>query len=170
VGTAILKTIDNALLETVITLIMAYGGFLLADRLGASGPLETVAAGIFLGVHEQERDVGDDAVQSSATWEFLDLLANSLLFLIMGLSIRPLSDETLALFGTGLLWPLGIAIAAMVVSRGLVVWGVGGILKLVKDGFPRRWNVVLVWAGLRGAVALAAAFSLPLRCRSVTCC
>jgi monovalent cation:H+ antiporter, CPA1 family len=40
--------------------------------------------------------------------------------------------------------------------------GRGGLLKVVKDGFPRRWNVVLVWAGLRGAVALAAAWSLPL--------
>ena len=44
VGTAILKPINNALLETVITLIMAYGGYLLADHFGASGPLETVAA------------------------------------------------------------------------------------------------------------------------------
>ena len=37
-----------------------------------------------------------------------------------------------------------------------------GCSRVAKDGFPRRWNVVLVWAGLRGAVALAAALSLPL--------
>ncbi|HEY1388107.1 MAG TPA: Na+/H+ antiporter [Ktedonobacterales bacterium] len=162
VGTAIVKNIDNALLETVITLIMAYGGFLLADRLGASGPLETVAAGIFLGVTSKSAMSATTRLQSSATWEFLDFLANSLLFLIMGLSVRRLSEETLTRLGTGLLWPLGIAIVAVVLSRVLVVWGVGGLLKVTMDGFLRRWNVVLVWAGLRGAVALAAALSLPL--------
>jgi CPA1 family monovalent cation:H+ antiporter len=161
-GTALLRNIDNALLETVITLIMAYGGFLLADRLGASGPLETVAAGIFLGYTGKSAMSATTRLESSATWEFFDFLANSLLFLIMGLSVRPLSEATLSQMGTGLLWPLGIAIVAVLVSRVLVVWGVGGLLRLVKDGYPRRWDVVLVWAGLRGAVALAAALSLPM--------
>jgi CPA1 family monovalent cation:H+ antiporter len=162
VGTAILKNIDNALLETVITLIRTYEGFLLADRLGASGPLETVAAGIFLGVTSKSAMSATIRLQSSATWEFLDFLANWLLFLIMGLSIRPLSEETLARLGTGWLLPLLIAIVAVAVSRIPVIWSVGGHLKLVRDGFPRRWNVALVWAGPRGAVSLAAALSLPL--------
>ena len=162
VGTAILKPINNALLETVITLIMAYGGYLLADHFGASGPLETVAAGIFLGVTSKSAMSATTRLQSSATWEFLDFLANSLLFLLVGLSVRPLSEETVARLGGGLLWPLGVAIVAVVVSRALVVWIVGWALRAVHEGLPRHWNVVLIWAGLRGAVALAAGLSLPL--------
>lgn len=165
VGTAILSRIDDALLETTILLIIAYGGFLLADRLGISGPLVTVTAGLLLGVRGRRVMSPTTRLQAGATWEFLDFLANSLLFLLVGLELRFLGEPDLAHLGTSvlpLLWPLVAVLLAITIARALVVWVVARILRWRGNPFARGWRTVLIWAGLRGAVALAAALSLPL--------
>lgn len=164
-GTSILSRIDDALLETTILLIIAYGGFLLATRLGASGPLETVTAGLLLGVRSRRIMSPTTRLQAGATWEFLDFLANSLLFLLVGLELRFLGEPDLSHLGAGvlaLLWPLAAVIVAITVARALVAWVVARILAWRGNPFPRGWRTVLTWAGLRGAVALAAALSLPI--------
>jgi CPA1 family monovalent cation:H+ antiporter len=100
-------------------------------------------------------------LQAGATWEFLDFLANSLLFLLMGLALRPIGAVTLARLGWGVWWPLMASIVAVTVARAVIVWAVAGVLRRVGQPLPRGWRTVLTWAGLRGAVALAAALSLP---------
>lgn len=165
VGTAVLSRIDDALLETAIFLIMAYGGFLLADRLGISGPLETVTAGLLLGIRGRRVMSPTTRLQAGATWEFLDFLANSLLFLLVGLELRFLGEPDVSQLGSSLLtllWPLAAVLVAITIARALVAWVVARILAWRGDPFPRGWRTVLTWAGLRGAVALAAALSLPI--------
>jgi NhaP-type Na+/H+ or K+/H+ antiporter len=88
VGTVILSRVDDALLETTILLIIAYGGFLLVDRLGISGPLETVTAELLLRVRGRRVMSPTTRLQAGAPWGFLDFLANSLLFLLVGLELR----------------------------------------------------------------------------------
>jgi CPA1 family monovalent cation:H+ antiporter len=161
VGSTVLQRIDEALLETTITLILAYGGYLLASALGSSGPLETVAAGLFLGRRGTQVMSPTTRLQAGATWEFLDFLANSLLFLLMGLALRPIGEATLARLGWGVAWPLLVSIVAVSVARAVVVWVVASVLRRAGEPLPRTWGTVLTWAGLRGAVALAAALSLP---------
>ena len=100
-------------------------------------------------------------LQARATWEFLDFLANSLLFLLVGLALRPIGEATLAGLGTRALWPLVVAIVAMTVARAVVVWVVTAVQGRTRRALPRRWRPVLTWAGLRGAVSLAAGLSLP---------
>lgn len=165
VGTTILSRIDDALLETAILLIIAYGGFLLATRLGASGPLETVTAGLLLGVRSRRVMSPTTRLQAGATWEFLDFVANSLLFLLVGLELRFLGEPDFSHLGSSmlaLLWPLVAVFIAITVARALVVWVVARILAWRGNPFPAGWRIVLTWAGLRGAVALAAALSLPV--------
>jgi len=160
-GSVVLYRIDDALLETTFTLIMAYGGYLLADRLGSSGPLETVAAGLLLGRRGGDVMSATTRLQARATWEFLDFLANSLLFLLVGLELRPIAEVTLARLGLGIWRPLLVAVVAVVVARAIVVGAVSLVLARARQPIPRGWRTVLVWAGLRGAVSLAAALSLP---------
>ncbi|MGE5334524.1 MAG: Na+/H+ antiporter [Nitrososphaerota archaeon] len=164
-GNSVLSRIDDALLETTILLIVAYGGFLLAVRLGVSGPLETVTAGLMLGVRQRRVMSPTTRLQAGATWEFLDFLANSLLFLLVGLELRFLGEPDLGHLGSTvltLLWPLVAVFIAITIARALVVWIVARILALRGNPFPHGWRTVLTWAGLRGAVALAAALSLPV--------
>jgi monovalent cation:H+ antiporter, CPA1 family len=162
VGSALLARIDDALLETTITLIMAYGGYLLAEHFGISGPLETVTAGMFLGVSGRRVMSPTTRLEAGATWEFVDFVANSLLFLLVGLELRPIAAVTFGRLGLGVIVPLIVVLVAVIVARGIVVAGVSHILGLTRAVIlPTRWQVVLVWAGLRGAVSLAAALSLP---------
>lgn len=162
-GAAILRFIDDALLETTITFIMAYGGYLLADRLGSSGPIETVTAGLLLGARGPAVMSPSTRVKARATWSFLDFLANSLLFLLVGLAMRPIAMITASHYGMGVWRPLLVAILAIIVARIIVVWLVNLLLKRLHRGLPRSWEGIIVWAGLRGGVSLAAALSLPKR-------
>jgi CPA1 family monovalent cation:H+ antiporter len=162
VGARLLRHIDDALLETTITLILAYGGYLLAQHFGSSGPLETVSAGLFLGVQSKGVMSPTTRMQARATWEFLDFLANSLLFLLVGLALRSISSLPMSRQGLAVWWLLAVAIGATVLARALVVSGVQILLTWRRRPLPGGWPLVLTWAGLRGGVSLAAALSIPL--------
>jgi CPA1 family monovalent cation:H+ antiporter len=90
-------------------------------------------------------------------WEFLAFLANSLVFLLIGLNVDLVS-----------LWanrgPIAIAVLAVLASRAVVVYGLPMLLYLGgrEMHIPRRWQHVLFWGGLRGAISLALALSLPI--------
>ncbi|GAC1508293.1 MAG: Na+/H+ antiporter [Chloroflexota bacterium] len=161
VGSVVLQRIDDVLLEMTLTLIIAYGGYLAASHLGLSGPLETVAAGLLLGARGMDVMSPTTRLQAGSTWEFLDFMANSLLFLLMGLALRPIGEATSFHLGTRVVWPLVVAIVAVTLTRVLVVWVVHVLLARIGQPLSRGWPAVLTWAGLRGAVSFAAALSLP---------
>ncbi len=162
-GGTVVQRIDDALIETTITLIMAYGGYLLADRLGVSGTIETATAGLLMGARGPRVMSPTTRLQARATWEFLDFVANSLLFLLVGLQLRDLATVTVRHLGVAALWqPLLVAIVAVLIARAVVVWAVSLGLERGKGRLPRAWRIVITWAGLRGAVSLAAALSLPV--------
>jgi CPA1 family monovalent cation:H+ antiporter len=161
VGAQVLSRVDDAVVEMSITLIMAYGGYLLATAVGLSGPLTTVAAGLLFATRGEQVMSPNTRLQASAIWEFLDFLTNSLLFLLMGLAVRGVLDAPGERIGLSLIGPLLIALAAVVLSRVAIVLLTGYLMTTVRRPFPRGWQPVLVWAGLRGAVSLAAALSLP---------
>jgi len=128
------------------------------DGLQGKGAVTGAVPGQQVGIDEPGR-VG--SWQARATWEFLDFLANSMLFLLMGLAVRPIGDVTVARLGLGIVWALLVAVLAVLVARVVVAWAVGAILAHVRQPLPRGWRRVLTWAGLRGAVSFAAALSLP---------
>ena len=162
VGAQVLSRVDDPLVEISITLIMAYGGYLLAASVGLSGPLATVAAGVLFATRSDQVISPNTRLQATAIWEFLDYLANSLLFLLMGLAVRGAAVAPGGRIGPALVGPLLIALAAVTLSRVAVVLLTRSLMAAVRRPLPRGWSPVLVWAGLRGAVSLAAALSLPL--------
>jgi len=87
-------------------------------------------------------------------WEYVAFLANSFVFLLIGLQV---SIPTLVANWQAVLW----AIAAVLVARVVVAYGLGWIHNRVTEPIPWRWLHVLNWTGLRGAIALALALSLP---------
>lgn len=82
-------------------------------------------------------------------WEYAAFLANSFIFLIIGLQI----DLDLLVSNAAV---IGWAILAVLVARAVTVYGLSWISK----GIPLRWKNVLFWGGLRGAISLALALSL----------
>jgi len=150
----IVRTKDH-LVETTCTTVAAYGSFLLADSLHASGVLATLTAGLImgnLGVLGPLTDRGRDFVQ--AFWEYAAFAANSLVFLLIGM------HETNRNF-RGAWFPAVIAILAVLVSRAGSVYPVCLVFHWSRHKVSWRHQHVLFWGGLRGALALALVLSLP---------
>ncbi len=152
-GTAVsqlISRIDDYLIETTLTSVLAYGAYLIAEILGVSGVLAVVAAGLVNG------NIGPRGMSPTTRivvfnfWEYAAFLANSFIFLLIGLQI-----ELTILFEN---WELILwAIFAILVARAISVYG----LSRIEREIPTKWQHILYWGGLRGAISLALALSLP---------
>jgi len=153
--------VDDHLVELTISVILAYGSYVLADQVHLSGVIATVTAAIVLGNLGPGRalsETGADAIDT--VWEFFAYLLTAVVFLLVGLAIPParLLDSIV---------PIAWAIVGILVGRAVVVYLIlGGASRLaVRPGLaehlPSAWLHVMFWAGLRGAVAVAMALSLP---------
>ena len=147
---------DNAI-QIALTLIMAYGTFLLAEEaLHVSPVIAVVVAGVTLGSNQRNESSPISAQISIADfWEMVAFLINSAIFLLIGL------ESPLDLLNTSL-GPILIAIVVVIAARFLVVYVTGFLSRRVGDNpIPRVWDRILFWGGLRGSVSLALALSLP---------
>jgi len=150
-----LRRIDDAMIAITITTVAAFASFLVADRLGASGVMSTVAAGLLT----QDIGISKNAFASikltiETFWEYIAFAMNSLIFLLMGFTIKldMLFD----------LWPvILVAYLAVLVARFFVVGGTWALLWPTSMRFPFGWALVLWWGGLRGALSMVLALSLP---------
>ena len=154
----ILKRMDDYLTEILITLLAAYGTFMLGEVVGVSPALAVVVTGLLVGNIGQSRTFSPTTqVALNYTWDFFGFLANSLIFLLVGLQVRLISFTNY--------WTISVlAIVATVLGRWVVVGLLSGITNLWqrKMAIPWSWQVMLSWGGLRGALSLAMALSLPL--------
>lgn len=143
--------IDNYLVETSLTSVLAYGSYLLAEYfLGFSGVLAVVGAGLMSGAVGPRGMSPTTRIVVSNFWEFAAFLANSFVFLIIGLEM-----DLLILVED--LYVIGVAILAVLAARALVVYG----LSVINRDIPVRWKHILYWGGMQGAISLALALSLP---------
>jgi len=149
-----LARIDDSLIETTLTTLLAFGSYLLAQELHVSGVLAVVAAGLING-NVGPRGMGPSTrIMLANFWDYVAFLATSLVFLLIGLQVN-LSE--LVAGWQPILW----AVLAVLAARMIVVYGVGWICSRLGDAIPLAWDHVLAWGGLRGAISLALALSLP---------
>ncbi len=154
-GSHLMRQVDSAKAQILATVVAAYGAYLLAEALTVSGAIAVVVAGLFFGNYGATAGVSPRSVFAlSTTWEFLGFVANSLIFLLIGIELDPL---TLARNW----WLVGIAFLASLLGRAVAVYGLLPWLR-GRQGIPWRFRPVLLWGGLRGAVSLALVLSLPL--------
>lgn len=151
----IIARIDDYLIEITLTTLLAFGSYLLAERLSFSGVLAVAAAGLVNG------NIGPRGMSPTTRivlfnfWEYVAFLANSLVFLLIGLQID--------LQAVILAWvPIAAAVAAVLISRAVVIYGMGFLGRRSLPAIPLPWQHVLTWGGLRGAVSLALVLSLPV--------
>ena len=146
-----IRRIDDYLIETTLTTVLAFGSYLIAEHLlGVSGVLAVVAAGLVNG------NIGPRGMSPTTRivvinfWEYAAFLANTFIFLLIGLRI-----DLFALFAA---WQwAGWAIIAVLIARAISIYG----FSRLSGNIPLKWQHVLVWGGLRGAISLALALSLP---------
>jgi CPA1 family monovalent cation:H+ antiporter len=147
----VIKNIDDPLIETTLTTVLAFGTYLIAEHLDVSGILAVVSAGLVSGNVGPRGMSPTTRILVTNFWEYMAFISNSILFLLIGLVI----DITeLALKGQSIL----LAILAVLLARAIIVYG----LSWLGRDIPLKWRHVLFWGGLRGAISLALALSLPL--------
>lgn len=147
---------DDHLVETAVTTVAAYGSFLLADQVHVSGVLATVTAGLCMANVALPRVLSDRGRMFVVDfWEFFAFLANSIVFLLIGLRTASIPFGVL---GAG-----GLATVVLLTVLGRAV----SVYPLCLPFAGSRWAIsgkeqhVLWWGGLRGALGLALALSLP---------
>jgi CPA1 family monovalent cation:H+ antiporter len=156
-----LRYTDDHLVELMISLAAAYGTYLVASQIGLSGVIATVVAGVVLGNYGRRTGMSERAEEAvDIVWEFIAFLSTALAFLLVGVA-----TSVPGLLGA-LPWILW-AILAVEIGRAVVVYPVlGGAARLLRGRgrrpVPTSWLHVLFWSGLRGAVAVAMALSLPI--------
>ena len=141
-----------------------YLAFFPAELLGASAVLAAVTAGVYLGWYTPELTTAQVRLQGAAVWEIVQYLLNALLFVLVGLQLPVVLDalgdistprllEYAALVGLSVIavrfaWVFAVLLAPPAVALRVTSW---------------REAVFVSWAGMRGAVSLAAALALPLQ-------
>ncbi len=146
-----------------ISLMTGYFAFLPADLLGVSAVLAAVTAGIYLGWYTPELTTSRVRLQGVAVWEIVQYLLNALLFVLIGLQL-PLILDALGDVPTWRLLGWAAAICATVIAlRFAWIFLLMALPKRLR-GQPAWWRgaTFVSWAGMRGAVSLAAALALPL--------
>ncbi len=171
----LLRLLDERLIEITVTFSLAYGVYILRTVMQTSGLLAVVGAGLVMGSYGRRTGMSQRTREAAdAVWEFIAYLANSFLFLLVGIEI----GETKFINSfPSILWALG----GVIVGRLLMVY----VLIPLHDFVARRledrahskqasqrflplpqpipsfWRPLLVLSGLRGALSIALVLSLP---------
>lgn len=146
---------DDHLVETTLTVLAAYGSFMLAEDLHVSGVLATLSAGMLIGNRGQRRalsEVGGRAI--IRFWEFAAFLANSVVFLLIG---SREASQPIAAF-----WlPAAIGTVTVLAGRAAAIYPITPFFARTRMATDKLTRHILFWGGLRGAMALALALGAP---------
>jgi CPA1 family monovalent cation:H+ antiporter len=163
------RRLDNPPVEVTIALMTGYFTFIPAYLVGASGVLAVVTAGVYVGWYTPELTTLQTRLQGDAFWEILTFLLNGLLFILVGLSLPAVLDGLGGHLTGTLLLQAGAILATVVVARFVWVFPATYLPRWASERIRRAdpyppWQspALISWAGMRGAVSLAAALALPL--------
>ena len=167
VSVEVRKRIDEPQIEISISLLTAYLAYIPADRIGASGVLAAVAAGLYTGGRAGVDALTHLPASHLGFWEALTFLLESVLFLLIGLELPHITQRSVGRKSRFYIrprsWPRSIAV------RMAWMFTVPLLAQLVRPHRPgpRRnpavaEQIVLGWSAMRGGVSLAAALALPL--------
>lgn len=151
-GLALLRFADEAPLEILATVVIAYGSYLVADIVHASGIVAVVVAGVVVAVYGAR--LGRlHGPQLLGFWNLLAFVLNAVLFILVGAALPATNLAPVAGLVIG-------AFAIMLVTRAVPVYGLLGLAALRAPRIPWPWRHMTFWAGIRGALAVVLALSV----------
>ena len=166
------RRLNEPLLEILISLLAAYGSFVIAEELHVSGVLAVVAGGWTLGRRSPEIASARTRMQSGQFWDVVSFLAESVLFLLVGLVFADALNDSHGLAPLELFGGVALVTGVIVVVRAAWMSTVPFVPALLRgDGphaiLPARELAVLAFSGMRGAVSIAAALAIPVTAAGV---
>jgi CPA1 family monovalent cation:H+ antiporter len=169
-GRRIWQQVDDPPIEITLSILYPLVSYVVAEKLGVSGVIATVTAGVIAGRDSARVMSSATRIQGQAAWNILLFVINGVIFLIIGLQLPLIVGELRETRSTIELVALAAAVSlAAIVAR--LVWVFPGaylpriLSSRIRDTEPhppRRNVFVVAWAGIRGVVTIAAAFALPL--------
>ena len=141
--------IDNIKVEFIISLAIVMGGFILAEKLGVSGPITMVAAGMVI---KHSKKYNKEELYK--IWEVIDDLFNAILFFLLGIELIVVSHNFSSLLLSS------VAVVIVLISRYISILAPCYLIPKFRV-FPKYTMKVLTWGGLRGGLAVALVLYLP---------
>lgn len=146
--------LNDHLIEITLTTVVAFGSYLVADRIGVSGVMAVVAAGVTMGSYGMETSMSPGTrLAISAFWEYLAFVVNSIVFLLIGIEVAYIDWRHRV-------W-LACAASVVVLVGRAAIYPISLLVNKLHGNIPRSWQHVLVWGGLRGALSMALVLGLP---------
>ncbi len=165
VGTEVLRRVPDHLTSILASVILAFGASVVAERVHASPVIAVVVVGLAVGRAARRHLEPSRVLSIQGFWETAGFVVNVVLFLVAGMQIsgRSLVEEA---------GSIGLALVALHVGRAVAVYGGFGLLAWRGDRTPIRWQHVMLFGNIKGALSMAAVLalpeSLPHRARLVT--
>ena len=151
-GVALMRVAEDAPLEILATLVIAYGSYLAADLIHASGIVAVVAAGVVIARYGSSTGKLH-GTQLLGFWNLLAFVLNAILFILVGAALP--ASKLLPVAGL-----VVVAFVIMLITRAVPVYGLLGSIDWRMHAIPWRWRHFTFWGGLRGALSVALALSV----------
>jgi CPA1 family monovalent cation:H+ antiporter len=153
-----LKPFESPLLELTLTIALVFGTPLIAESLHCSGIIAVVVAGLMMGRRSSNCQSTIGHKKTMAFWKVIDLILNSLIFLLIGIELQVIGVNNLIAYKI----PILAGIFTVLISRAVVVYvTIYGVNKALKASIPQKWDHILVWGGLRGTIPIILMLQLP---------
>ncbi|MFA5910931.1 MAG: sodium:proton antiporter [Vicinamibacterales bacterium] len=153
-GMLVLRRAPDDLTALLSSIVTVFATSLIAERLHGSAVIAVVIAGVLVGHEMRARLEPSRVLALQGFWEFAAFVINVWLFLLVGMQLRfeLLLQEA---------WPIILAVIALHAGRAVAVYGCFGALHLAGERVPWRWQHVMVFGNVKGALSMAAVLSLP---------
>lgn len=147
----LIRIYDDYPLEIAFSMLLFFGSFFIAEHFHVSGVIAVVVAGLIFGSYGAKIGMSETTkVSINSFWDVVTLIANSLIFLMIGLEIKNIDFDDKWFM-------IAAAIIIVLVGRTVALYASVHFIK----GFSRSWKAVLNWGGLKGSLSIALALSLP---------
>jgi CPA1 family monovalent cation:H+ antiporter len=159
----LIKSVDDYQVEILLSLALVAGGSALAHELHLSGPIAMAVAGLLIGNQGRLFAMSPATVDRlDVFWELIDGVLNAVLFVLLGLAVLAVTftDRSLT---TGL-----VAVPIVLLARLVSVFVPVAVLRRSGRPVERSAVRILTWGGLRGALPVAMALSLPQEVEGAT--
>jgi CPA1 family monovalent cation:H+ antiporter len=162
------KLVDNGPVELVLSLIVPYAAYLAGEEAKASGVLAVVACGLYMSRQSARIFSPNVRIQVTGAWEAMTFMLNGIVFLLIGLQMPYVlagihgDHDMVMLLEYGAIFSVTLIALRMIwVAPAVWLTNFVGWLKDRKEPITQRETFVIGWTGMRGVIALAAAYSVP---------
>jgi monovalent cation/hydrogen antiporter len=163
------RQLDDPPVQTTLSLLTPFAAYLSADKIGVSGVLAVVTAGLYLGRKAPEIINSRTRFQIFPIWEMVVFLLNGLIFILIGLQLPEILESLSGQSLFKLCWQAALLNLTLIFVRIAWIFAAKHLPELfrkrnVKRSPPSDWRhtAIVAWTGMRGVDSMAAAMALPL--------